>query len=62
MYLIGYDVGSSSIKAALVEAASGKVIAFVQSPSVEMGMASPAPGWAEQDPEIWVGTYHQGYP
>ncbi len=53
MYLLGYDIGSSSIKAALIEAQSGKVIDFVQSPTVEMAMSAPQPGWAEQDPELW---------
>ncbi|MEM6631897.1 MAG: FGGY family carbohydrate kinase [Bacteroidota bacterium] len=53
MYLIGYDIGSSSIKTALVDAQSGEVIDLVQSPSVEMEIVSPRPGWAEQDPETW---------
>ncbi|MEN1784460.1 MAG: FGGY family carbohydrate kinase [Bacteroidota bacterium] len=52
-YNIGYDIGSSSIKAALVEKESGKVIAIVQEPQDEMGMDSQRPGWAEQDPEDW---------
>ncbi|MEM9929904.1 MAG: FGGY family carbohydrate kinase [Bacteroidota bacterium] len=53
MYTIGYDIGSSSIKAALVEAQTGKVLARVTAPDTEMGMASPEPGWAEQAPEDW---------
>ena len=53
MYLIGYDIGSSSIKAALVDAQSGELVDFVQSPSEEMEMVAPQPGWAEQDPELW---------
>ncbi len=53
MYLIGYDIGSSSIKAALIEADSQEVIQVVQSPKVEMDMISHHPGWAEQDPEVW---------
>ena len=53
MYLIGYDIGSSSIKAALVETESQKVVAVVQYPSTEMDIASPQPGWAEQAPEVW---------
>ena len=36
MYLLGYDIGSSSIKAALVEAHSNKVVAVVQYPATEM--------------------------
>ncbi|MEM1324857.1 MAG: FGGY family carbohydrate kinase [Bacteroidota bacterium] len=53
MYLIGYDLGSSSIKAALVDAKSGKAIATAQSPETELSMHAPQTGWAEQDPEIW---------
>ncbi|WP_116108176.1 xylulokinase [Lewinella sp. IMCC34191] len=53
MYAIGFDIGSSSVKAALVEAATGKVLARVQAPAEEMGMDAPKPGWAEQDPELW---------
>ena len=53
MVFIGYDVGSSSVKAALVNAATGQQIAVVQSPDSEMGISAPCPGWAEQDPELW---------
>ena len=53
MYLIGYDIGSSSIKAALVEAQSQKVLGVIQYPDHEMEMISRQKGWAEQLPEIW---------
>ena len=53
MYLLGYDVGSSSIKAALVDAHSGNVTDSVKLPDNEMGIKAIHPGWAEQDPEIW---------
>jgi len=53
MYLIGYDIGSSSIKAALVETQSRSTIKVVQSPDTEMEIQAPNPGWAEQYPEIW---------
>jgi len=53
MYTIGYDLGSSSIKAALVEAKTGKVLARVTAPDTEMGMDAPEAGWAEQNPEDW---------
>ena len=53
MYLIGYDIGSSSIKAALVEAATGKTIRITKSPQVEMNIIAPQNGWAEQHPDTW---------
>jgi xylulokinase len=53
VYTIGYDIGSSSVKAALVEAKTGKVLARVTAPETEMGMDAPEPGWAEQNPEDW---------
>lgn len=51
--LLGLDIGSSSIKASIVDAASGKSIASAQSPSEEMTMLALHPGWAEQDPDMW---------
>lgn len=52
-YLLGYDIGSSSIKATLIEAATGKVIATAISPKTELKIIARYPGWAEQDPQIW---------
>ncbi len=52
-YLIGYDIGSSSVKASLIDAANGKLLAAATSPDSELPISSPKPGWAEQDPEIW---------
>ena len=57
MYSIGYDIGSSSIKAALVETASGKSIALVSEPETEMEMIAPHNGWAEQHPNDWWDAY-----
>jgi len=53
MYLIGYDIGSSSIKAALVQADTMTVVAQARYPEIEMEIQAPQPGWAEQDPELW---------
>lgn len=53
MYTIGYDLGSSSIKVALVEIASGKSLAVISEPRKEMEMHSPHKGWAEQNPDDW---------
>lgn len=53
MYYIGYDVGSSSVKIALVDAASNQKIAVINEPESEMPIHAEQPGWAEQDPEMW---------
>jgi xylulokinase len=53
MYLLGYDIGSSSIKASLVNIQSGEATASAFFPKREMGIKSVKTGWAEQDPEIW---------
>ena len=52
-FLLGLDIGSSSVKASLVDVESGKTVASAQSPSEEMAMLAPQAGWAEQDPELW---------
>ncbi len=52
-YLLGYDLGSSSVKVSLVEAATGKTLASAQSPSAEMAMLALHEGWAEQHPDMW---------
>lgn len=52
-YLLGYDVGSSSIKATLLDADTGKVISSEISPKTELKITAKNPGWAEQEPESW---------
>jgi xylulokinase len=56
--LLGFDIGSSSVKASLLDVDSGKSIASKAFPEVEMPINSPEKGWAEQDPEMWW-TYIQ---
>ncbi|GAB2485393.1 xylulokinase [Algoriphagus taiwanensis] len=51
--LLGLDLGSSSVKASLLDVDSGKSIASKAFPEEEMPIASPETGWAEQDPEMW---------
>jgi len=51
--LLGYDVGSSSIKAMLMDAESGKVLAAATSPEKELEIVAKQIGWAEQDPAVW---------
>ncbi|MCK5821869.1 MAG: carbohydrate kinase [Bacteroidales bacterium] len=52
-YLLGLDIGSSSVKAALVDADTGKAIASAQAPDFEMPIHAQEPGWAEQSPICW---------
>ena len=52
-YYLGLDIGSSSIKAALVEISTGKSLGVVQEPKEEMGMFAQKNGWAEQKPNDW---------
>ncbi len=52
-FLLGFDIGSSSVKATLLDIASGKTVASAFSPSSEMPMQSVQPGFAEQDPDMW---------
>jgi len=51
--LLGYDVGSSSIKAALMESDTGKVLASAVCPQKELDIIAEQPGWAEQNPQVW---------
>ncbi|MCB9082120.1 MAG: hypothetical protein H6555_10455 [Lewinellaceae bacterium] len=52
MYLLGYDIGSSTIKVALVEAGTQQVVAPAQYPDQEMDILSRQ-RTAEQQPEVW---------
>ncbi len=53
MLLIGYDIGSSSVKASLVDSTTKKVLLNAQYPEREMSMISHQEGWAEQHPQDW---------
>ena len=53
MYLLGYDIGSSSVKASLVNAETGKCVASAFYPKTEAEIIAVHPGWAEQRPEMW---------
>ena len=52
-YLLGYDIGTSSVKASLVEIESGKCAASTFFPKTEASIIAKQSGWAEQDPESW---------
>jgi xylulokinase len=53
MYLLGYDIGSSSVKASLVDIGTGQCPAGAFFPKQEMTIKAVKSGWAEQDPEMW---------
>jgi xylulokinase len=53
MLLCGVDVGTSSIKVSVVDAANQQLIYSSSYPEIENEISSPAPGFAEQDPEHW---------
>ncbi len=53
MYLLGFDIGSSSIKVSLINAESGAIAASAFHPKQEMQITAQQSGWAEQDPEMW---------
>ena len=52
-YLLGYDIGTSSVKASLVEIESGQCAASTFFPETEAPIIARQSGWAEQEPESW---------
>jgi xylulokinase len=52
-FLLGLDVGSSSIKGAIIDADSSRTLAEASSPESELEINSPLPGFAEQDATVW---------
>lgn len=63
MYLLGYDIGTSSVKASLVEVETGVCKASCFWPEKEAPIIAQRPGWAEQDPSMWwenlkIATQH----
>ncbi len=52
-YLLGFDVGSSSVKASLVNADTGKCAATAFYPEREAPIMAVKAGWAEQEPQMW---------
>ncbi len=53
MLLLGLDLGTSSVKASVVDAGTQQCIASAQFPETESGIISLQPGWAEQSPQMW---------
>ena len=52
-FFLGFDVGSSSVKASLVEMESGQCAASAFFPESEAPIKAVRAGWAEQSPENW---------
>lgn len=53
MLLLGIDVGTSSIKVSVVDAAKRQCLVSAQYPETESPIIAPQPGWAEQSPDMW---------
>jgi xylulokinase len=53
MYLLGFDIGSSSVKVSLVNGENGACEASSFYPKEEMRITAQQPDWAEQEPELW---------
>jgi xylulokinase len=53
MYFLGYDVGSSSVKASLINGETGECVASDFFPNQEMKITASQTGWAEQHPDLW---------
>lgn len=52
-YLLGFDLGSSSVKASLVDIESGECACSAFYPEHEAPIKSLQSGWAEQNPNDW---------
>ena len=58
-YLLGFDVGSSSVKASLVSIDNGQCVASAFYPEREAPITAVKAGWAEQDPQMWWDSAKQ---
>lgn len=53
MLLLGFDIGSSSVKVSLIDGETGQNKASAFYPKQEMPIIAVKQGWAEQNPEDW---------
>lgn len=60
MYFLGLDIGSSSVKVAIINGETGECIAQTQKPDTELVIDAPEPGYAEQSPESWWQAVSDG--
>lgn len=61
MLLLGIDIGTSSVKVAIVDSTSQKTIITAQYPEEESAIQALQPGWAEQSPEMWWEHMQQAF-
>lgn len=59
-FLLGFDVGSSSVKTSLVCVHTGQCVATAFFPESEAQIKALHAGWAEQDPNSWWEYAKQG--
>lgn len=59
MLLLGLDVGTSSVKASVVDAETQRLIVSASFPETESEIIAMKPGWAEQSPEQWWNDVQQ---
>ncbi|HEY2727720.1 MAG TPA: FGGY family carbohydrate kinase, partial [Parafilimonas sp.] len=59
MYLLGIDIGTSSVKASVVNAQTQQCIASAFYPETEAEIISVKTGWAEQNPDSWWAYLQQ---
>jgi len=60
MLFLGIDIGSSSTKLSVLDGKTGKCLGALSYPESELTIASPEPGFAEQDPEVWWDCVQKG--
>lgn len=59
---LGFDLGTSAIKASLYDVERGEVVASATEPEAgELPLSAPEPGWAEQNPEAWIDAAGQAW-
>jgi len=61
MLLLGIDIGTSSIKVAVVDAETQQVVTSAQYPEEESAITAKQAGWAEQSPEMWWEHVQQAF-
>ncbi|MFM1969380.1 MAG: hypothetical protein RL152_757 [Bacteroidota bacterium] len=59
--LLGIDIGSSSVKCAVVDVETGACLGSAFSPKTEMVIHAPQQGFAEQDPRVWWDEFKHAF-